>query len=323
MEAPTPHILVVDDDRDALRLIERHLTKAGYPVRGVASAAEALTVLHNEGPEILIADWMMPEISGLELARMTRSSESIGFVYIIILTAHTGTSRLVEAFDAGVDDFLSKPLNKQELLARLNAANRILTLEHDLDQERRAVHKTNAELAVVNAKLERMATTDELTQLANRREAMRRLNEFWARGSRDHAPLASIMLDIDHFKRCNDTYGHDAGDTVLRETANALRQNARAGDTVCRLGGEEFLVLCPGATAEMAAIGAERLRAAVESNLVRHDDVELSVTVSAGVGAREASMPSPDDLLKAADEALYAAKRGGRNRVCVADACST
>jgi len=313
-------VLIVDDDPMMLKLLEKHLTSGGYEVVSAADGAEALHVVLSEGPSIVITDWMMPEMGGLELCRAIRSAEGIGFVYVIVLTAHADKSRLVEAFEAGADDFLSKPPNRSELLARLNAGVRILELEADLTKERLAVHKANAELTILNSKLERMATTDALTGLANRREAMTQLAHHWSIAERHNRPLSCIMLDIDRFKSFNDTYGHDVGDVVLRETAEAFRRSARAGEPVCRLGGEEFLVLCPDTTAPVAAAGAQRLRQAVESNLVRCNGLELTVTVSAGVAERSEACNTPDDLLKHADDALYQAKRAGRNRVCTATA---
>ena len=306
-------VVIVDDDPTMLKLLEGFLTQAGYTVFSAANGVEALRVLHQEGPSIVITDWEMPLMNGLELCQAIRSSEVVGFVYTIILTAHA--DKTIEAFEAGADDFMSKPPRRGELLARLKAANRIIALEADLAKQNREIHKANAELAVLNGKLVQMATTDELTDLANRREAMQRLNEYWETASRHGQPLACILLDIDHFKRVNDAHGHDAGDVVLRETARVLARTTRAGEKVCRVGGEEFLVLCPNATAGMAAQGAERLRQAVESHTVRHKDLELAVTVSIGVAQREAGTGTPDDLLKNADDAMYVAKAAGRNTV--------
>jgi len=300
------------------RLLEKHLTVGGYEVLSARNGVEAMRMMLTRGPGIVITDWMMPRMDGLELCRAIRSSEAIGLVYVIMLTSHTEQSRLVEAFEAGADDYLSKPFSRKVLLARLGAGERLIRLEDDLAKQNRAVHKTNADMAVLNRKLEEMATTDALTGLANRREAMTQLGQHWAAGQRSNQPLTCIMLDIDHFKQFNDTHGHDVGDLVLRETAAVLAGSTRAGEMACRLGGEEFLVICPNATAEMAVIAAERLRRQVESNHIEHNDLDLHVTVSAGVAQREESAHSIDDLLRAADEAMYAAKEAGRNRVCVA-----
>jgi two-component system cell cycle response regulator len=311
-------VLIVDDDPSVLRLLEKHLAAGGYEILSAANGAEALQIVLSQGPATVITDWMMPEMDGLQLCRAIRSSEGIGFVYVIMLTASADKARLVEAFEAGVDDFLSKPVDREELLARLTAATRILDLEENLAKQNRALCKANADMAVLNQKLKRMATTDTLTGLANRRQAMIRLRQHWAVAERYNQPLACIVADIDHFKQVNDTYGHDVGDIVLREAAKTLDSCARVSDTVCRLGGEEFLILCPSATSEMAATGAERLRQAVEVNRIRCNDLELTVTMSMGVAERDEPTNSPDDLLKHADDALYAAKRAGRNRVCIA-----
>lgn len=314
----TNKVLIVDDDPVMRRTLERYLSVAGYGVLLAENGAEALRIMRAKGPRIVITDWMMPEMDGLELCRVIRSSEMVGFVFIIILTVHSDTDRVVEAFDAGADDYLSKPFHRQELLARLKAGTRIIQLEAGLARQNREIHKVNAELAILNEKFEKMATTDELTGLANRRHALDRLNEFWAMAERHDQPFACVMMDIDHFKRCNDTYGHDVGDLVLRETARILSDSARVSDTVCRLGGEEFLVLCPHTNVEAVVEVAERLRKAVEAAVMKCEDAEFSITMSAGVAGRGEVVRNPNDLLKKSDAAMYLAKRSGRNRVCVA-----
>ncbi|MCH8147389.1 MAG: diguanylate cyclase, partial [Planctomycetes bacterium] len=192
--------------------------------------------------DLILTDMMMPEMDGLELCRAIRTSEVVGFVYVVIHTANTDEDSLAKAFDSGADDFLAKPCQKQELLARLKAGVRALTAESKVTSQQLAIHKTNAELATLNDKLQWMATTDELTALPNRREAMRRLLDHCATADRENRPLACMMLDIDHFKRCNDTHGHGVGDAVLRSTARVLTRSVRASDAVFRIGGEEFVV---------------------------------------------------------------------------------
>ncbi len=311
------HILVVDDDPSILRLLTKYLGDAGYEVLTATNGVEALQIIHAQGCQLIITDWVMPEMDGLDLCRAIRSMEGIGFAYIFMLTGHAEVENLAKAFDAGADDFLSKPCQKQELLSRLKAGVRALASEAKVATQQLAIHKTNAELEALNVKLQQMATTDELTGLFNRREALRRLDDYWAVASREGRPLACMMLDIDHFKKCNDTYGHDVGDAVLRETSSTLRRHVRAGETVFRIGGEEFVVLCPGSTAEKASKGAERLRAAVEANRIERNGQSLGITISVGIGERSHQTVGPYDLLKLADEALYEAKRSGRNRVCV------
>ena len=314
-------ILTVDDDKSITTLVSRHLSQAGYEVLTATSGEEALKILASEGAPIIITDWIMPGMSGLDLCRAIRDREEIGFAYVIILTAQTTEDQLVEAFEGGADDYLTKPFNHRELLARVRAGERISQLRQDLEGRQWEVHRINAEMSIAHSKLaeaneqlHRLATTDELTGLMNRREAMSRLAEAWSVSVRRQSPLACISLDIDHFKNFNDEYGHAIGDTVLRAVAEALRSTVRSGESLCRIGGEEFLVLCPDATEAEAAITAERLRASVEQRVVRVDKLELAATVSLGVAERTGTMTVPDELLRIADDALYAAKGAGRNR---------
>ena len=314
-------VLIVDDDADSVALVSRHLSGTGYEVRTASSGDEAIEILASEGAPIVITDWIMPGMSGLDLCRAIRDREGIGFAYVIVLTAQTGEDQLVEAFEGGADDFLTKPFNHCELLARIRAGERIIQLRQDLEVRQWEVHRINAEMSIAHTKLaeaneqlNRLATTDELTGLWNRREAMSRLAESWSASVRRQSPLACIALDIDHFKNFNDVYGHAIGDTVLRAVAEALSSTVRSEEPVCRIGGEEFLVLCPDATEAQATIVAERLRKAVEQHVVRVDKLELAVTVSLGVAERTRTMTVPDELLRVADQALYAAKDAGRNR---------
>ncbi len=320
------HILIVDDDVAFLRLLERHLRSAGHEVLATTQGAEALRLLLEHGPRIVITDWNMPGMSGLELCRTVRNSEVFGFVYLIILTADSNLNCLVDAFRAGADDFLTKPFHQQELLARLRAAERIVVLQSDLDHRAREVHLANAKLALTarelenaNKRLRVLATTDDLTGLLNRREAIRRLDRCWQRALRHGAPLSVISLDIDHFKKINDTHGHAAGDMALREVCRQIVAVSRTTDDLCRIGGEEFLAICSNTTGVQAAELAERYRRTVEVQPLHYDGGALSVTISLGAAQAEAAMGTPDDLLRAADAALYAAKHAGRNCVRVAD----
>ena len=324
-EADPLRILIVDDDPSALALLGRHLTADGHEVLRARDGREAMKILLAEGPPMVITNWMMPEMDGMEFCRTLRQHEGVPFAYVIILTATTGQNRIVEAFSAGADDYLCKPLKPKELLSRVRAGERIIKLHHTLEARNREVHRVNAELAVlnnkmgeVNTQLNRMATVDELTGLVNRRAAFLRFNEHWSTSGRHGEPLACILADIDHFKSCNDVYTHAVGDLVLKETAKVLQAAVRQGETVCRIGGEEFLILCPKSSEAAAAVAAERLRREVEARVIVSGDLQLRVTISVGVAERTAEMTSPDDLLRTADAAMYAAKDAGRNIVCVA-----
>lgn len=321
-------VLVVDDEKLSATLASRYIEAAGHRVLTASDGEAALRIMLDEGPQLLVTDWEMPKMGGLELCRAVRDNDTFSYVFILVLTAHSDEDRIVEAFDAGADDYLSKPFGRKELLARLRAGVRIVKLQQDLDRRRRDIHRANAEMEIANQKLARanqrlneLATTDELTGLTNRREALRLVDEYWAASKRHGTPLSCVMIDIDHFKRFNDTHGHAVGDLVLKETANILVRSARTEERVCRLGGEEYLLLAPNATEAMAVAGAERLRSAVENQVVRWGAAELQVTISLGVAQRTAPMGRPDELLKLADDALYVAKSSGRN--CVRHAGET
>ncbi len=304
-------VLVVDDSPIMLAVLVKHLTSAGYDVFQAADGNEALARIKKNGIQLVITDWEMPGMNGLELCQAIRANETIGFIFVIILTALGDKDCLLEAFNAGADDYLCKPFDRLELVARMRAGERMIVLEQGLTEKTLALQKVNAQFAVLNEKLERMATTDELTGLANRRQAMAKLHEHWDRDE----PLCCIMVDIDHFKKFNDNHGHDAGDEVLRRTAASVRKSVPANNWVCRLGGEEFLVICPGIGLANATELAEHIRAAVESGSFTYASKELHVTCSLGVAARQPAMGHRDDLIRQADSALYEAKKNGRNQV--------
>jgi diguanylate cyclase (GGDEF)-like protein len=308
-------ILVVDDDGMQLRILERYLTRLGARVTSARDGREALQLALARAPQIVVADWIMPGMDGIELCRTLRRIKLGRDMYFVVLTGREEEDRFVEAFDAGVDDYVVKPFNPKILLARMKAGKRIVELEHERELDKAKLLKQTKEVSLLNRRFKGLAMTDLLTDLRNRRYAMERLTQEWQAGTRSARPLSLVAIDIDHFKQVNDTLGHDAGDLVLKETARILRGTVRVGDDAIRFGGEEFLVLCYGTTEEQASVCAERVRAAVEGNEVRGPGFVRRVTVSLGVAQRTPAMESVDDLLKAADEAAYAAKHGGRNRV--------
>lgn len=317
-------ILLVDDDLQSLNELAQLLKGAGHEVFTASDGLQAKRMLVQHSPQVVITDWHMPGMSGIELCRAIRACDSAGFVFLIVQTSRYDSHGLIQAFDAGADDFIVKPIILDELTARLRAAMRTIQLETDLDLRNREISLVNArmaiaarELQIANHRLSILATTDELTGALNRREALNRLNKLWTLSERQDCALAAIMLDIDHFKKFNDCHGHAAGDAVLREMIATLREVGRASDKICRMGGEEFLIICPN-TAQEAAVAAERFRAAVAARPIRFLGKSLQVTISLGVAQRTTSMCDPDDLLRAADQALYRAKALGRDRVCVA-----
>jgi len=308
-------ILAVDDDHLSLRLLQRELVRAGHDVLIARDGGEALAMALEAWPHIVIADWMMPEMDGIELCRALRKIPDGRNIYFLLLTGRDDEERVIEAFDSGVDDYIVKPFNPRILRARLRCGERLFQKrEHDERRESDENHNR-----VVNGRkvrnAERRANTDELTELHNRRWAMERLREYWEESLESGEPLSVLMIDADGFKKVNDVHGHDAGDVVLREIAGTLAAHARVGEEVARWGGEEFLVVCRNATLEQAMVCAERLRLAVASHRIRAGTFDACMTISIGVAQSDASMPTFDTLLKHADEAVYGAKAAGRNRV--------
>ncbi|MBK8266882.1 MAG: diguanylate cyclase [Planctomycetes bacterium] len=321
----TKKLLIVDDDPLQIALLSKLLADTEYKILTASNGAEAMHIVLGEEPRVIITDWNLPEMGGIQLSSALRGHEGVRFVYIIMMTGNSGSQGMIEALNAGADDFIRKPVKQAELLARLRVADRIVCAESDLAKRTREVHRINAEMALThqrlnqaNEQLRRMATTDELTGMLNRREAMNRLEQLWISMGRYNQLFSCIMIDIDYFKRFNDTHGHAAGDRVLKATAQVLRMNCRKSDLVCRVGGEEFLILCPGVGTKGAGVCAEHLRSAVESTAVDYEGTPLMVTISLGIAEATKALPNYDELLKHADEALYASKDAGRNRTTCA-----
>ncbi len=313
-------ILAVDDDPVSLRLLVKHLRNESFEVTMARTGKEGLKRALQEQPALLIVDQEMPGLSGLDVVRALRRSAVGSSIYILLLTGSETSELLVDAFDAGVDDFVTKPFLPRVLTARIKAGVRIAKLQRKVEADRRTIVDQLNEKNALNRKLKTASLTDPLTGLPNRRHAMNRLETEWLATERSKLPFSVIMLDIDHFKSVNDNFGHDVGDLVLQATAQAIKGALRGEDEVCRLGGEEFLVICRGAAEAQCGVVAERIRKAVESNVVDAPGYDRAVTVSLGVAGTHSGMPSLLALLKAADEAVYVAKNSGRNQVQVAGA---
>ncbi len=312
---PCP-ILLVDDSPTELKLQAAALARTGEPVFTAKNSIEAMQVFRAQHPGLIVSDLEMPGASGLDLCRQIRSLANAGPVHFIMLTGHTDENSTLEAYKAGVDDFVGKSFSSDELLARVKAGLRTFRLHQELTRKTSHLQEVNVRLRQMNGRLDRLSITDNLTGLFNRRHAMVRLEEQWATSERYSRPLTVAMIDIDRFKNVNDTHGHDAGDIVLRRIAGILRDQTRGTDAVCRIGGEEFLIIFPSETDQEAIACCQRCRAAVEASPFRVGDVQLPVTISVGIAHRSGDTPQFPDLLRAADRALYTAKRTGRNRVC-------
>lgn len=309
-------ILVVDDDTTMRALLKALLAQGGHEVFEASNGQQGFEMALDLRPHLMVVDWVMPEMSGIELTRALRQTKIGRSIYVLILTGIEDEEKLVEAFESGVDDFMSKPLKPRVLAARLRAGQRVVQLQQEIERDREEIRKFAAELAVTNRRLQEAALTDALTGFPNRRYAMERITQEWSAGSRSPRPLSCLMIDVDAFKTINDTYGHDIGDSVLKQTAEALKSGLRTPDVVCRVGGDEFLVICPDTDLAAALLCGERVRSAVERVAIETGQVQLKGSISVGVATRDAGMANIDALIKAADQGMYVAKQRGRN--CVA-----
>ena len=295
-------MVVVEDDPNYREVLASALARGGYEVQSAADGAAGLVLIRKWLPDAVLLDWVLPILDGGALTRAIKSDPVLSRVFVIIASARGEGPMRAEGIEIGADDYLVKPVDIGELLARLHSG---LTLR-----------RLQAELEEKNRELARLAATDPLTGLPNRRSFDAYL-ERQAVGARRYADaLSLVLLDIDEFKAVNDRFGHDVGDEVLREVGRRLREACRAGDTVARIGGEEFALILTRTSADGALTAAERTRSLISDAPVATSAGALEVTVSAGVAwAGEETGLDARQLYRSADEALYAAKRQGRNRV--------
>jgi putative two-component system response regulator len=325
LDSPQPvefsqhNILVVEDDPAIRRKVVELLAATGQLIFAAADMSEAKHLFAEHAPRLIVSDWEFPGGDGAELCRFVRQQPTGQSVHFIMLTIHTDQEMLLNAYKSGVNDFVSKPFHSLELLARVRAGLHSAKLHDELELKTRNLQTINAQLAGMNSRLDRLAVTDELTGLFNRRQAMFRIEELWTLADRYVRPITVAMIDIDRFKQINDAHGHEAGDAILRHVAAILRDQTRGTDAVCRVGGEEFLIIFPAQTMQEAAICAERCRSAVEAHRHVVNGVEIPVTVSIGLATRTSETAQFLDMLKAAEQALYAAKTAGRNLLRLAD----
>jgi two-component system, cell cycle response regulator len=308
-------IVVVDDDPDALRLLTAQLVKAGHFVHGAATSAEGLRLILAVAPQMVITDFQMPGMDGAALIRAIRQTTMGRELYVIMLTDSDDDETHADALATGADDYLAKPVRAPALTARLRACARVVRLQDEVRREKDELRRCIADLGVANRKLQHAELMDGLTGLYNRRYALDRLEQEWSQSFRNGTPLACMIIDVDHIKRINDTYGHDVGDRVLQATAELLGLKMRQTDVVCRLSGDQFMVIGTNMDSQTSVTCAERLRSSVEAQIIETSDGRLQVTVTIGVAVRASWMKNLAELLKVADEAVDAAKAMGRNKV--------
>ena len=295
-------ILVVDDNADNVEIIATRLRFRGYDIVEAVNGEQALNSVKEDAPDLILLDVMLPDIDGYEISRRIKNDPDLAFIPIILVTARDSTQDKVAGLDAGADDYLTKPINFPELEARVRSMLRIKRLQDELEEK--------------NEELERLSISDGLTGLFNHRHIYDLLHEEFERADRTGERLTVAMFDLDRFKAVNDNYGHQAGDRVLEQFAEILRESAREIDRLGRYGGEEFIALLPDTGIDDAFVFVERVRREVARRPFNIGRTEpLNMTVSCGVATYPHDLiADPETLVRYADEALYAAKSAGRNR---------
>jgi two-component system cell cycle response regulator len=295
-------VLIADDDVLAAKVLEKTLKKWGYDVVRAKNGEEAWEQLEKKSLRLAILDWMMPKLDGVQLCRKVRRKKGATYTYIILLTARDYFEDIIRGLSAGADDYMTKPVNLLELKARLQTGLRILELEDKLLESRQ--------------ELKEMAAHDSLTGLWNRSSILEFLEDELEKSRRERSSIGVIMIDVDHFKRINDTFGHAVGDQVLNRIADCLKTNIRRYNKIGRYGGDEMVVVLPDCQKDHLEKIAERLRASVARHRFKTEPGALKVTISCGGASSESFQHATlRQLLQASDRALYEAKAKGRNLV--------
>ena len=294
MDESKPLILIVEDSSVNGRLCEKLLNKHGYDTAMCSDGETAIEFVNTNSPDLILLDIVMPGIDGYEFCRAMQNNPKVKHTPIIFLSSMNDEKSIIKGFESGAVDFITKPFRHQELIART---------------------RTHVELKRAKEKLLRMAITDELTGLVNRRYFMGRLLHEYERTKRYESVFTVLMIDLDFFKRINDTYGHQAGDTVLRTVSDSMKLSLRLSDIIGRIGGEEFAVILPETEISSAMIIGERLRKRVEALDIPHKSHSIKISISIGASPCSTDDMSIDDVLQRSDSALYRAKENGRNRI--------
>jgi diguanylate cyclase (GGDEF)-like protein len=307
LESSHANILIVDDVEDNLEILGDLLTFDGYHVQTAQSGEGALTLVQESRPDLILLDILMPGMDGFEVCNRLKADENTKDIPVIFVSSMTDIDSKVQGFKVGGIDYINKPFQHAEILVRVNTHVTMLRMRKHLEEQ--------------NAELERLANTDYLTDLYNRRRFFNTAEVEFAEAVRSGHPISITLIDLDHFKRVNDTHGHLVGDHVLVHIAHLIRSNCRKSDVAARYGGEEFAILHPSLDRQNAFQVAERIRKEVEANPFLHEKDEIGMTLSAGVVDTRICKDCPrvDDILLRADVALYQAKDGGRNQVVVFD----
>jgi len=295
-------VLVADDSAVYRKLVEQALSESQYAVMFAKSGREAVDIFAKHRPALVITDWMMPDFSGIELCENIRQRFPESYTYIIILTGMSQKSEVVKGLTAGANDYLTKPFDREELLARTGVGKRVIELHRQIEKKNRL--------------LEELALTDPLTDLPNRRAIEEWVTRQLSGAARYGFAFWIVVADLDHFKNINDTYGHEAGDIVLKRVAEILKSNSRKSDICGRVGGEEFLLSLSHANEEAVTLVVDRIRTQIEATKFSFEGNSLTVTASFGAACFNGENARDlKQIISYADSALYTAKRLGRNRI--------
>ncbi|MBN7774319.1 diguanylate cyclase [Clostridium aminobutyricum] len=324
MQTEMPSVLIVDDSPLNLMFIESILKRNHYKIKTASTGAEAIEVLTNQNPDIILLDIILPDLSGFDLCKSIRSNPDTDSIPIIFISSRSEPDEIQKGLRIGGSDYLIKPFNEIELLARIDnhykykkSQDKLKALNEELLKANNMIAKKNEALENALLQLAELATTDSLTNLYNRRYIMERINEEVIRYRQTGRVFSLVICDIDYFKQINDQYGHDFGDYCLKEISKVILINVREADIVSRWGGEEFLIFLSETDKRSAYKLAERIRFAISKMSIRYNDIDISMTVTIGLSEYNGNS-KVEESIKRADIALYRGKSDGRNRVVVA-----
>jgi len=309
-------ILIVDDSPLEIKIIRKFLGDE-YDIVETVDGKAAIEMAESEKPDLILLDIIMPEIDGLSVCRALKSNLATSDIPVVFITAVSDSRDIVKGFEAGGQDYITKPFHSHELCARIKVHLDLKKSKETLMDYAQEMEMKNKELQELMIKLENSAMTDFLTGLANRRQMVQRLIAEESNIRRNGCEATLIMADIDHFKTINDTYGHDCGDLVLKSVANIIKSVIREEDVIARWGGEEFIMLLPGMDSTLGKNAAERIRQLVEAAVFPCQEKKFSITLTLGVAKLDQTV-GLDASIKKADEALYQGKKLSRNCVVVA-----